>query len=75
MGREAELLTQRREELICQEMAELQWKTGKMTNMACTSTSRALQAERGEMVWKKQENKKDTNSDSLLTLRRGTSST
>lgn len=56
-------------------MAELQWKTGKMTNMACTSMSRALQAERGKTVWKKQENKKDTNSDSLLTLRRGTFST
>ena len=43
-------------------MAELQWKTGKMTNVACASTSRASQAERGEMVWKKQENKKDTDS-------------
>lgn len=33
-----------------------------MTNVACASTSRASQAERGEMVWKKQENKKDTDS-------------
>lgn len=54
-------------------MAELKWKTGKMAKMVFTSMSRVLQAGRGEMIWKKQEDKKDNYSIASLRLRKRTS--